>query len=81
MQTTVAKWGNSLALRLPRHIAESVRLVEGQTVELEIQDDALIVRPARKRFKLAELLAQDAAAKEGRHEETDWGAPRGEEVW
>ena len=41
MQTTVSKWGNSLALRLPRHVAEVVKLVEGSTVCVEIEDGSL----------------------------------------
>ena len=43
MQTTVSKWGNSLALRLPRHVAEVVKLVEGSTVCVEIEDGSLRV--------------------------------------
>jgi len=79
MQTTVSKWGNSLALRLPRHIAEGVKLTEGQTVEFEIADESLIVRPARKRFKLADLL--EGYKKSKQHQEVDWGKPEGDEVW
>lgn len=79
MQTTVSKWGNSLALRLPRHIAEGVRLTEGQTVEFEIADETLIVRPTRRRFKLSELLADFKKSRS--HEEVDWGKPQGEEAW
>lgn len=79
MQTTVSKWGNSLALRLPRHIAEGVRLSEGQTVEFEISDETLIVRPTRKRFKLADLLADFKKA--DREDEVDWGTPVGDEAW
>lgn len=78
MQTTVSKWGNSLALRLPRHIAEGVKLTEGQTVEFEIDHENLIVRPTRKRFKLADLLADYERAGQA---ETDWGQPKGDEVW
>ena len=79
MQTTVSKWGNSLALRLPRHVAEGAKLTEGQTVEFEVSADSLIVRPTRKRFKLADLLAN--YKKSHAHEETDWGKPEGDEVW
>jgi antitoxin MazE len=79
MQTTVSKWGNSLALRLPRHIAESVRLTEGQTVEFEIEDETLIVRPTRKRLKLANLLA-DYHRRDPK-DEIDWGQPVGDEIW
>lgn len=77
MQGTVAKWGNSLAVRLPRHLAESAKLSEGVAVELAVEDQALIIRPTRRRYKLAELLAQDNA----RHKEVDWGEPKGEEAW
>jgi antitoxin MazE len=79
MRTTVAKWGNSLGVRLPRNMIESVRLTEGQTVELEIQDDAIVIRNARKRFKLADLLAD--MKPELRHDEQDFGAPVGREEW
>ena len=78
MQTTVSKWGNSLALRLPRHIAEGVKLTEGQTVEFEISDESLIIRPTRKRFKLTDLLAGYEKSQKG---EIDWGKPEGDEAW
>lgn len=78
MQTTVSKWGNSLALRLPRHIAEGVKLIEGQTVEFEISDETLIIRPTRKRFKLDDLLAGYEKPADG---EVEWGKPEGDEAW
>ena len=78
MRTRIAKWGNSLALRLPRKLAEDIRLVEGATVDLRIENDALVVVPARKRDRLADLLAETKPG--ARHGETDWGAPRGKEV-
>jgi antitoxin MazE len=56
MQATISKWGNSLALRLPRHVADQVRLAEGTTVELEIDDGTLKIIPSRKKFTLSELL-------------------------
>ena len=80
MQLNIAKWGNSLALRLPSHIARESRLEEGATVTIEVQKDGtLIVTPVRKKFKLAELLSkmpeQSVAA------EVDWGKPEGDEAW
>jgi antitoxin MazE len=78
MQTVVRKWGNSLALRLPQRLAADLHLTEGATVTLIVEDSALIVRPARKRFRLADLLAKEPAKK---HAEFDWGEPRGEEEW
>lgn len=78
MQGTITKWGNSLAVRVPRHLAESAKLVEGSSVDLAVEDDALIIRSTRRRYKLAELLAADNGAK---HDEADLGQPKGEEVW
>lgn len=74
---TVSKWGNSLALRLPQHLAESVKLTEGQTVEFAVEDEALVIRPTRKKPKLADLLK----GYERRAGEADWGAPVGDEAW
>lgn len=79
MQTTVRKWGNSLALRLPRHIAEQVRLDEGVSVDLAVEDGSLRITPSRKKFKLADLLRDEKPALQGR--ETDWGKPDGDEAW
>lgn len=79
MQTVVRKWGNSLALRVPQAMAADLQLVEGATVSLSIEDHTLVVKPTRKRFRLAELLAQMEG--KPKHPETDWGKPEGQEVW
>ena len=76
MHATISKWGNSLALRLPRNIAEGVNLVEGATVELEIEGGSIRITPRRPKFKLADLLADEAKS-----EELDWGEPKGDEAW
>ncbi len=78
MRARIAKWGNSLALRLPRKLTEDIRLVEGATVDLRIENGALVVVPAGKRYRLADLLAETKP--EARHGETDWGPPRGKEA-
>ncbi|MCH7634095.1 MAG: AbrB/MazE/SpoVT family DNA-binding domain-containing protein [Alphaproteobacteria bacterium] len=79
MRSFIGKWGNSLALRLPRHLAGDIRLFEGTEVDLSIRDGSLVVTPARPRYRLADLLRQTGKAdKDG---EYDWGPPRGEEEW
>lgn len=80
MQTFVFKSGNSLAVRLPKHIVEEVRLSDGASVTLYVEDETLCIRPARKKFKLAELLAAHNPSDETRSE-TDWGEPVGKEEW
>jgi antitoxin MazE len=82
MHTTISKWGNSLALRLPRNIADGARLVEGTTVELAIEDGTIRVTPRRPKFRLAELLAdKPVRTEEPASAEVDWGEPKGDEVW
>ncbi len=70
-----------MSLRLPKALAEDAQLVEGTTVELRVEGGSLVVALARKRYRLADLLAEtetEAAACQG---ETDWDAPRGKEIW
>jgi antitoxin MazE len=77
MQATISKWGNSLALRLPRYVTDEVKLVEGTTVDVAIEGGAIRVTPTRKRFKLSELLESEPR----RAAEVDWGKPEGDEAW
>ena len=83
MQATIAKWGNSLALRLPRHITEQTKLSDGSAVELTVDaDGALRIVPTRRKLALDELLdGEPERAPEGTSRETDWGTPRGGEPW
>lgn len=79
MQTTISRWGNSLALRLPSHVTKEARLEEGACVNVEIEEGSIRVTPTRKRFKLAELIA--GHVKPADNAEVEWGEPRGDEVW
>jgi antitoxin MazE len=58
MRAQVSRWGNSLAIRLPRAVVESLRVREGEQVDLVIAGDRLEVRAARPRYRLAQLLAE-----------------------
>jgi antitoxin MazE len=77
MRTRIAKWGNSLAVRLPRDIAERIRLEVGMPVEIEIEGGAVVLRQAEPRYALAELLA--GMTPEAMHEAFDWGPDLGRE--
>ena len=57
MRTEIARWGNSLAVRLPRPMADQMSITEGTPVELEVEDGRLVIRPAAPRYELDELLA------------------------
>ncbi len=57
MRARISKWGNSLAVRLPKAAVESLRVNEGEAVEVMIEDDALIIRSAAPRYRLEDLVA------------------------
>jgi antitoxin MazE len=80
MTTTVQKWGNSMALRLPRAIVESVQVQQGTLVHIHVVGGKIVIVPQRNRKpRLKELLA--LIKPENLHGETDWGIPQGREVW
>jgi antitoxin MazE len=80
MKTAVQKWGNSLAIRIPRAFAHETRLGNGTEVDLELKAGTLVIRRARNnRYRLSDLLAQ--VRKTNKHGETEWGGPAGREVW
>jgi antitoxin MazE len=75
----VQRWGNSLAVRIPASLAESLFLREGTQVELECKAGVIVVRPkSRPRHKLSQLLRACTPAK--LHRESDFGPDVGAEV-
>jgi antitoxin MazE len=58
MRAQVSRWGNSLAIRLPRAAALSLGVQAGEPVELLIKGDRLEIRAARRHYRLADLLDQ-----------------------
>jgi antitoxin MazE len=80
MNTTIQKWGNSLALRIPSSVAKEMQVREGSMVELTVEEGKIVVKAAKKRrLSLAQLLK--GVTKENRPSEDDWGAPVGREIW
>jgi antitoxin MazE len=76
----IAKWGNSLAVRIPLAIAKQASLAEGDPVKLTLdREGRIVLRPARRWYELADLVAQ--ITPRNRHRETDWGRPQGKESW
>jgi antitoxin MazE len=78
MTTRVATWGNSLAVRLPRAVADEADVKDGDAVEVTVEHGAIVVRPAKKRYTIEELVADIRPDDRG---EIDWGPPVGKEVW
>ena len=80
MKTAVQRWGNSLALRIPRTYAAETRISEGSEVELTLKSGALVVRAVvRKRHSLPDLLKRITPS--NRPESVATGPALGQEVW
>ena len=79
-ETTVSKWGNSLAVRIPQAIAKQARLSEGDCLALALnRDGSIVLRSTQPKYELAELVS--AITPKNRHQETQWGPPKGQESW
>ena len=79
MIAKVQKWGNSLAVRIPRSVAADARLSAGESVELTLEKGTIVIVRARPRFKLEELLRR--VNRRNRHGEVPTGDAVGQEVW
>ena len=80
MRLRVQKWGNSLALRIPKPFAEEARVKQGSVVDLSVAEGKLVAVPMkREKWSLSKLL--EAVTKKNLHGETDFGQAVGREVW
>ena len=80
MKTRVQKWGNSLALRIPKSFAEEIGIHKETSVEVSLTDGKLVITPVTKpTLTLKQLLAK--VTKENLHHEIDTGSAIGNETW
>jgi len=80
VRTRVQKWGNSLALRIPKSFAEEAGLKNSSPVDVSLVDGRLVIAPVRKpKWTLHELLAQ--VTPDNLHREVDTGPAMGNESW
>ncbi|HML06969.1 MAG TPA: AbrB/MazE/SpoVT family DNA-binding domain-containing protein [Xanthobacteraceae bacterium] len=84
MKVEFLKWGNSLALRVPKPFAQEIGASVGKAANMEVHDGKLIVEVAKprrrkRRYRLEQLVA--GIRPENRHSELEWGPPVGNEVW
>lgn len=77
--STIQKWGNGLAIRIPHALARQLSVEEGAAVDLQVRDGELVIRPIRsKKLSLSDLLKDCRPSQ--LHGETDFGADVGREV-
>jgi antitoxin MazE len=75
MKTKIMKWGNSYAVRLPKHVVEDLNLKEESELTLEQKDRSITLTPS-KHERLQEILKGMEQQKE-----LEWGKQRGKEAW
>jgi antitoxin MazE len=73
------RWGNGMAIRIPKALMEDAHLSEGDALHLIVRNGAIIAKPAKKKPALKDLLAKVSA--DNVHHEVDWGKPQGKEAW
>jgi antitoxin MazE len=80
MKTRVQKWGNSLALRIPKAFAAEAGLGQDVAVELSLVDGRLVIEPLpEERLTLGDLLR--GVTDDNIHGEWDTGPAVGKEIW
>ncbi|HEX3071019.1 MAG TPA: AbrB/MazE/SpoVT family DNA-binding domain-containing protein [Thermoanaerobaculia bacterium] len=78
MKTKIQKWGNSLAVRIPKPVAEEIGLTTQSDVEMSLQHGSLVLTPTRRPYALEDLVKDITPA--NRHDEIDLGPPMGREL-
>ena len=81
MRTHVKKWGNSASVRIPSAVLTAAALCIDQEVEVREESGRIVIEPivSKPAFELAALL--DAMTPETFHDEVEFGAPVGREIW
>jgi antitoxin MazE len=80
MNARIQKWGNSLALRIPKTVADDTHLGNGSVVNLAVRGGKVIVEPVRRtKYTLEKLLK--GVSKKNIHPSVDTGPAVGREAW
>jgi antitoxin MazE len=80
MKTKAQKWGNSLAIRVPKSVATQVGLKAQDDLEIEVHDGNVVLKPHLRRvYQLDDLVK--LITKKNVHGEFESGGPVGHEIW
>ena len=79
MKTTAQKWGNSLAIRVPKSIAQQAGLKVKDALDIEVRKGDLVLRPHLRRvYRLEDLVKR--MTPRNVHKEPNFGGPVGREA-
>jgi antitoxin MazE len=79
MKATIQKWGNSLAIRIPKNITKDSRVSEGSNIDIMVENGKIILSPSPIEYSLKELLKK--VTNENIHSEISTGDYIGGEIW
>ncbi len=80
MTTKIQKWGNSLAVRLPRHTVEKLRLTAGKFVSVIPERESIKIKILKKKARTLHEMVQHISF-DNLHTEVTWGPRQGKEIW
>ena len=78
MLAKAQKWGNSLAVRLPKSVSEECGITDGSAVEIVRKNNFIVIKPVKRKLSLDQLLGQ--ITEFNQHAEIPTGAPLGKEI-
>ena len=73
----IGKWGSSLAVRIPKAIAEQCGISEGSAIEMDAESGRIVMQ--KRSYDLNDMLERITV--DNLHEEQDFGASEGKEQW
>jgi antitoxin MazE len=79
MKATIQKWGNSLAIRIPKNITQDSRVSEGSSIDIIVENGKIVLSPIEKEYSLNELLKNITI--DNIHSEISTGDQTGGEIW
>lgn len=80
MQTRIQKWGNSLAVRIPKAFVKEAHVAYGTAVDLTVDEGKIVIVPhPEPEYRLEDLLK--GVTQRNLHAEAKTGSPVGREVW
>jgi len=80
MKTRVQRWGNSLAVRIPKSFAEEVGLEDNSPVDLRLSQGRLVLEPSSPPAPSLDQLLRKVR-KSNLHTEVNTGPAQGREAW
>ena len=79
MKAIIQKWGNSLAIRIPKNITKDTRVSEGSNIDIMVKNGNIVLSPRKKEYSLKEILKNITV--ENIHFEISTGDQIGVEIW